>query len=40
VLRALLDVGAVPRRLYEGRSLERHFLEVTGDGANGKTPRA
>jgi ABC-2 type transport system ATP-binding protein len=29
VLRALLDIGAVPRRLYEGRSLERHFLEVT-----------
>jgi ABC-type multidrug transport system ATPase subunit len=30
VLRALLDMGAVPRRLYEGQSLERHFLAVTG----------
>jgi ABC-type multidrug transport system ATPase subunit len=38
VLRALLDIGAVPRRLYEGRSLERHFLEVTGDGAETKAP--
>jgi ABC-2 type transport system ATP-binding protein len=35
VLRALLDIGAVPRRLYEGRSLERHFLEVTGDSDRG-----
>lgn len=33
VLRELLDLGAVPRRVYEGRSLERHFLEVTGDAA-------
>src|SRR4029079_12369567 len=31
VLEALLDMGVVPRRLHEGRSLERHFLEVTGD---------
>lgn len=31
VLKALLDIGVVPRRLHEGRSLERHFLEVTGD---------
>jgi ABC-type multidrug transport system ATPase subunit len=34
VLKALLDIGVVPRRLQEGRSLERHFLEVTGDGAD------
>jgi ABC-type multidrug transport system ATPase subunit len=33
VLRALLDLGAVPRRFYEGRSLEQHFLAVTGDDA-------
>ncbi|HEX5046808.1 MAG TPA: ABC transporter ATP-binding protein [Gammaproteobacteria bacterium] len=30
VLKALLDIGVVPRRMHEGRSLERHFLEVTG----------
>jgi ABC-type multidrug transport system ATPase subunit len=30
VLKALLDIGVVPRHLHEGRSLERHFLEVTG----------
>jgi ABC-type multidrug transport system ATPase subunit len=30
VLRALLEIGVVPRRMHEGRSLERHFLEVTG----------
>jgi len=30
LLRALLDLNAVPRRLYEGQSLERHFLAVTG----------
>jgi ABC-type multidrug transport system ATPase subunit len=37
VLKALLDIGVVPRRLHEGRSLERHFLEVTGhpSGADG-----
>jgi ABC-2 type transport system ATP-binding protein len=32
VLRTLLDMGAVPRRVYEGQSLERHFLELTGTG--------
>jgi ABC-2 type transport system ATP-binding protein len=32
VLRTLLDLGAVPRRFYEGRSLEQHFLAVTGNG--------
>jgi len=30
VLRLLLEFGAVPRRLHEGQSLERHFLAVTG----------
>ena len=30
VLSTLLEAGAVPRRLGEGQSLERHFLEVTG----------
>jgi ABC-type multidrug transport system ATPase subunit len=30
VLSTLLDAGAVPRRLHEGQSLERHFLAVTG----------
>ena len=30
VLATLLEAGAVPRRLSEGQSLERHFLEVTG----------
>ena len=30
VLTALLEAGVVPRRLSEGQSLERHFLEVTG----------
>jgi ABC-type multidrug transport system ATPase subunit len=32
VLQAVLEMGAVPRRLYEGQSLERHFLAVTGQG--------
>jgi ABC-2 type transport system ATP-binding protein len=36
VLRTLLDLGAVPRRFYEGRSLEQHFLAVTG--SNGEDP--
>jgi ABC-2 type transport system ATP-binding protein len=30
LLRAVLETGAVPRRLHEGQSLERHFLAVTG----------
>jgi ABC-type multidrug transport system ATPase subunit len=30
VLASLLEVGVVPRRISEGQSLERHFLEVTG----------
>ena len=30
VLACLLEVGVVPRRISEGQSLERHFLEVTG----------
>lgn len=33
VLATLLEAGAVPRRLSEGQSLERHFLEVTGKSA-------
>jgi len=32
VLRLLLEIGAVPRRLHEGQSLERAFLSVTGGG--------
>jgi ABC-type multidrug transport system ATPase subunit len=35
VLKALLDLGVVPRQLHEGRSLERHFLEVTGGASEG-----
>jgi ABC-type multidrug transport system ATPase subunit len=35
VLRTLLDIGVVPRRFYEGRSLEQHFLAVTGDDGVG-----
>ena len=35
LLRAILDLGVVPRRLYEGQSLERHFLSVTGNGDEG-----
>jgi ABC-type multidrug transport system ATPase subunit len=38
VLRTLLDLGAVPRRFYEGQSLEQHFLSVTG--GNGEGPDA
>ena len=30
ILRCVLDMGVTPRRLAEGRSLESHFLEVTG----------
>jgi ABC-type multidrug transport system ATPase subunit len=33
VLRALLDMGVVPRSLHEGQSLEHHFLAVTGKSA-------
>ena len=33
VLASLLEVGIVPRRISEGQSLERHFLEVTGKSA-------
>lgn len=32
VLRAVLDQGLIPRRLSEGKSLESHFLSVTGSG--------
>ncbi len=31
LLRSVLDMGIAPRRLSEGRSLETHFLQVTGD---------
>jgi hypothetical protein len=30
ILRSVLDMGATPRKLAEGRSLESQFLEVTG----------
>ncbi|MHC4462579.1 MAG: ABC transporter ATP-binding protein [Planctomycetota bacterium] len=30
ILRSILDMGVTPRKLAEGRSLESHFLEVTG----------
>ena len=36
VLRALLNIGVVPRRLHEGQSLERHFLAVTGKATAAK----
>jgi ABC-type multidrug transport system ATPase subunit len=35
VLATLLEAGVVPRRLSEGQSLERHFLEVTGKSSRG-----
>jgi ABC-type multidrug transport system ATPase subunit len=38
VLRALLEIGVVPRRMHEGRSLERHFLEVTGGEQSAGAP--
>lgn len=39
LLRAVLDLGIVPRRLHEGQSLERHFLSVTGkEGAGPENP--
>jgi len=34
LLRSILDMGIAPRRLSEGRSLETHFLEVTGGSAD------
>jgi len=40
LLRALLEMGVVPRRLHEGQSLERHFLAVTGDRAEPGEPEA
>lgn len=30
ILRRVLDMGVTPRKLAEGRTLESHFLEVTG----------
>ena len=30
ILRGVLDMGVTPRKLAEGRSLETHFLQVTG----------
>ncbi len=36
ILRRVLDMGVAPRKLSEGHSLERHFLEVTG-GQSGDT---
>ena len=30
ILRSILDMGVTPRKLAEGRSLETHFLQVTG----------
>ncbi|MBN1436913.1 MAG: hypothetical protein JW936_07550 [Sedimentisphaerales bacterium] len=32
LLRSILDMAITPRRITEGRSLETHFLEVTGGG--------
>ncbi len=37
LLRRLLDLEITPRKLTEGRSLETHFLQVTGDGARNNT---
>jgi ABC-2 type transport system ATP-binding protein len=34
ILRKILDMGIAPRKLSEGRSLETHFLEVTGKQAD------
>ena len=31
LLSTLLEIGAVPRRLSEGKSLENHFLQVTAE---------
>ena len=31
MLRSVLDMGITPRGISQGRSLEAHFLEVTGD---------
>ena len=33
LLRSILDMGITPRKIGEGRSLETHFLEVTGGRA-------
>ncbi len=30
LLRQLLDMGITPRKFTQSRSLEKHFLEVTG----------
>jgi hypothetical protein len=32
LLQTLLEINAIPRTLSRGRSLEKHFLEVTGAG--------
>ena len=33
LLRKVLDMGITPRKFTQSRSLEKHFLEVTGGGA-------
>jgi ABC-type multidrug transport system ATPase subunit len=38
ILRAVLEAGAVPHSLRDGRSLERHFLEITGESAGPAPP--
>lgn len=38
LLRTLLDLGVTPRRMAEGRSLETHFLQLTGGGLVGYDP--
>jgi ABC-type multidrug transport system ATPase subunit len=40
LLGQLLAMGAVPRRLHEGQSLERHFLSVTGGPTEARDPHA
>jgi ABC-2 type transport system ATP-binding protein len=39
VLRAVLDLGVVPRAMTEGNSLEEYFLSVTGESADAPPAR-
>ena len=37
ILRNVLDMGITPRKFTQSRSLEKHFLKVTGDPSSGNT---